>query len=125
MSLNNVIAVLVIIGIIVALIILVPLAGFYIGAFTSDWNPFKYRPYTLGNLDFQGDVLVINTPFDVYVVINGGQRILGPGNKFEIRLNGTALVELWHASGTVYRYLIYWDGSRYRVILHECACSRK
>jgi len=79
----------------------------------------------LGNLDFQGDVLVVSAPFDVYVVINGGQRILGPGNKFEIRLNGTTLVELWHASGTVYRYLVYWDGSRYRAILHECACSRK
>jgi len=125
MSLNNVIAVLVIVGIIAAIVVLVPLVGFYIGAFTSDWSPFKYRPYTLGNLDFQGDVLVINTPFDVYVVINGGQRILGPGNRFEIRLNGTALVELWHASGTVYRYLVYWDGSRYRAILHECACSRK
>jgi len=114
-----------VIGAIVAVAIAVRLAGLYIGATTSDWNPFKYHPYTLGNFELRGDVAVIDTPIDVYVVVNGGQRILGPGRHFEVRLNGTALVELWHASGEVYRYLVYRDGDRYRAILHVCDCSKK
>jgi len=113
-----------VIGIIIAIIIGARLAGLYIGAATSDWNPFKYHPYTLGKFELREDAAIIETPVDVHVVINGGQRILGPGKHFKVRLNGTTLIELWHASGEVYRYLVYWDGSKYRAILHACKCSK-
>jgi len=125
MSLKTAILALAIIGAIVAVAIAVRLAGLYIGAATSDWNPFKYHPYTLGNFELRGDVAIIETPVDIYVVVNGGQRILGPGRRFEIRLNGTTLIELWHTSGEVYRYLVYRDSDRYRAILHTCSCNKR
>jgi len=114
------------IGAIIAAIVAMRFAGLYVGAATSDWDPLKYHPYTFGNFELRGDALVIDPPVDIYVVVDGGRYILGPGRHFEPRLNGTALVELWHASGEVYRYLVYWDGGRYRAILHTytCSCSK-
>jgi len=78
----------------------------------------KRHPMLMGELKVERGMLTISTPIDAVIVINGNP-IVGPTRSFEIRLNGSMLVELWYTTGRVDRYLIYRDISgQYRVIWH-------
>jgi len=79
------------------------------------YNYQKYHPMLVGEVKVERGMLVVSSPVDVIIVVNG--NIIGPTRHFEMQLNNSVLLELWYGVDKVYRYLIYRDtDGQYRVI---------